>query len=410
MINKKMKILQVNVVYAKGSTGKIVAGIHRELLNDGFESVVCFGRGQVPSEKFIYKTCGELYSHFNHLLTKFSGVMYGGCFFSTNRLIRIIKKERPDIVHLHCLNGYFVNIYRLLNWLKCNNVNTVLTLHAEFMFTGGCGYALDCENWQKNECRDCQRWKQETESLFLNKPHLMWTKLKDAFNGFDDISIVSVSPWLMERAKRSPILQDKNHFTVLNGLDCSVFRRYETSELRKKYLCDFKKIVLHVTASFSSSGNNIKGGAFVIELAKMNPDLRFIIVGPCDEDILVPGNVLLLGKIQDQKELARLYAMADVTLLTSRKETFSMVIAESLCCGTPVVGFEAGGPESIAIKGYCDFSDYANILRLNELLNKSLNAKWDKAFISNIAHKKYSKIRMTEDYIQIYERCFEKTI
>ncbi len=32
-----------------------------------------------------------------------------------------------------------------------------------------------------------------------------------------------------------------------------------------------------------------------------------------------------------------------------------MVTAESLCCGTPVVGFTAGGPESIAIDAFSNF-------------------------------------------------------
>jgi glycosyltransferase involved in cell wall biosynthesis len=35
-----------------------------------------------------------------------------------------------------------------------------------------------------------------------------------------------------------------------------------------------------------------------------------------------------------------------------------MIVAESLCCGTPVVGFKAGGPESIAIDDYCVFVQF----------------------------------------------------
>ena len=54
-------------------------------------------------------------------------------------------------------------------------------------------------------------------------------------------------------------------------------------------------------------------------------------------------------QVEDQSELAAFYSLADVTLLTSEKETFSMVCAESLCCGTPVVGFQAGAPEGISL-------------------------------------------------------------
>ena len=227
-----MKILQVNCVYKKGSTGKIVADVHNALLAKGVDSVVCYGRGEKCKEPNVIKTCGELYSDVNHFLTYISGVMYGGCQLSTNQLISVIKKEKPDIVHLHCINGYFVNIYRIVSWLKKNRIRTVLTLHAEFMYTANCGHAFECEKW-KTGCGNCPRYKQETKSLFFDCTHISWKKMQKAFQNFDkDLIVTSVSPWLMGRAKQSPILGDKTHTVVLNGLDTDVFHytdpvRYE---------------------------------------------------------------------------------------------------------------------------------------------------------------------------------------
>ena len=145
-----MKVLQVNCVYQKGSTGKIVYDIHRVLQDEQIESVVCYGRGEKIDG--AYKTCSELYAKCNNLRSRLTGLMYGGCYLSTAKLIRIIRKEQPDVVHLHCINGYFVNIYRLITWLKKNKIRTVLTLHAEFMHTGNCGYSVDCEQW-KTGCK-----------------------------------------------------------------------------------------------------------------------------------------------------------------------------------------------------------------------------------------------------------------
>ena len=48
-----MKILQVNCVYKKGSTGKIVEDIHNVLIDNGIESVVCYGRGK----KLMMRMC-----------------------------------------------------------------------------------------------------------------------------------------------------------------------------------------------------------------------------------------------------------------------------------------------------------------------------------------------------------------
>lgn len=399
-----MKVLQVNCVYKKGSTGKITYDIHSELLKQGIESVVCYGRGEKINEPHVYKTCGEVYSKINHLLSEFTGVMYGGCFFSTNKLIKIIKKEKPDVVHLQCINGYFVNIYRLVSWLKKHDIKTVLTLHAEFMYTANCGYALDCDKWQTG-CGHCPRLKQETKSFFIDGTHKSWMKMKKAFDGFNDnLVVTSVSPWLMERAKLSPILNDKKHEVVLNGVNTDVFHFYDTAELRSQMGLTGVKVIFHATPSFDDNINNIKGGYYVLKLAEkmLDENVKFVVAGDHPDGLKVPSNVILLGKVADQELLAKYYSMADVTLLTSKKETFSMVTAESLCCGTPVVGFKAGAPEQIAIPEYSSFVDFGDLDSLREEVKGKISSNILIEKIVLEASKKYSKKKMVVDYVGIY--------
>ncbi len=399
-----MKILQVNCVYGKGSTGKITRDNHQELLARGYESVVCYGRGASVSETHVYKTCGEAYSKLNNLLTRFTGLMYGGCFFSTNKLISIIKKEKPDVVHLQCINGYFVNVYRLITWLKNHRIKTLVTLHAEFMHTGSCGYALECEKWRTG-CGNCPRVKQETRSLFFDGTAASWKKMKKAFEGFEeDCMVTSVSPWLMERAQSSPILANLRHVTVMNGLDTNVFRPVHGTEIREKLGIDDRKMVLHVTAAFSTEPGHIKGGAFVVELAKRLPEMVFVVVGSRNPDMELPTNVINVGRLENQEELAAYYSAADVMLLTSKRETFSMVVAESLCCGTPVVGFKAGAPEGIALPKYSDFAEYGDLDGLQKLLVQYCTARADAAE----AHEAYGKKQMTDAYIKCYEELVWK--
>jgi len=94
--------------------------------------------------------------------------------------------------------------------------------------------------------------------------------------------------------------------------------------------------------------------------------------------------------------------MADVTVLTSRKETFSMVTAESLCCGTPVVGFEAGAPEMITIPEFSAFSEWPDMDRLEKNVRHMLCAGLSREQIADAAAKKYSKETMCENYVEIY--------
>lgn len=409
-----MKVLQVNVVYKNGSTGKITADIHTELLKNGIESVVCYGRGSKVDEPYVYKTCGELYAKMNNAFSRITGIMYAGCLFSTRKLINIIKREKPDIVHLQCINGYFVNIYKLVTWLKKNKINTILTLHAEFMYTGGCGHAFDCEQWRKQSgicCTDCPRWKKETKSIFFSRTSTMWKKMKKAFDGFDKdkLTIVSVSPWLMDRAKSSQILRNYNHKVIYNGLDTSVFKLYDTTEVKKKYNLTDEKIIFHATPSFSDDPNNIKGGCYVIELAKrmINDNVKIFVAGEHKKGMNLPKNIILLGRIKDQVELAKLYSMADVTVLTSKKETFSMVVAESLCCGTPVVGFKAGGPEQIAIKEYSQFVEYGDTELLEKHVKNFIDCFLNKKNISEASRNCYSKKTMCNNYLYIYKEILK---
>ncbi len=397
-----MKVLQVNCVYKKGSTGKIVYDVHTELQKQNIESVVCYGRGEKINEPNVYKTCGEVYSKLNNLLSRITGIMYGGCFFSTNKLIKIIKNEKPDIVHLHCINGYFVNIYRLLKWLGRHNIKTVTTLHAEFMHTGGCGHAIDCNQWRTHTgCghAGCPRWRSETKSLFFDRTHTMWRKMKKAFESFNEnLIITSVSPWLMERAEQSIILGDKEHRVVINGLDEQIFKPRINEEISEQIHKNGKKAVLFVTPSFSLDKGHIKGGYYVVELAKRMPDVNFIIIGCQEKYDSLPKNVMNIGRVDNQIKLAEYYTAADVTVLPSCKETFSMVTAESLCCGTPVAGFLSGGPESIAVAEYSRFVDYGDTEQLLDAVKECFNIKADSA----VCIEKYKKENMCRDYIAVY--------
>lgn len=412
-----MKILQVNSLYRSGSTGKITSDIHEELLNRKIESVVCYGRGEVWKEPHVYKICSEFYVHFNSLWFRATGIMYGGSIVSTSKLIGIIKKEKPDIVHLQCLNSTFVNIYRIVRWLKENHIPTVLTLHAEFMYTGWCGYAFDCEQWKnKNGCgyhQKCPQSDQVRHTFFRDRSHTMWRLMKKAFAGWNnDLVVASVSPWLCSRAKQSPIFDEKKHCVVMNGIDMDhVFHPYDeevSRSLKKELGIVDEKIVFHTTPFLSSNPKHMKGGYFIIELARSMPSEKFVVAGNYDKNLNIPSNLILLGNIQDQKKLAALYSMANLTVLTSKKETFSMVTVESLCCGTPIVGFEAGAPEMIAIKEYSEFVEYGNLEKLKQVVEKWIDKVVDYEDLLKKA-RRYSRKMMVEGYIDVYNGLYKET-
>jgi putative colanic acid biosynthesis glycosyltransferase len=397
-----MKVMQINSVYKFGSTGKIVYDLHCSLLYNGIDSIVCYGRGKKENEQNVYKVSSEALGKYNNLKSRFTGLQYGGCFISTNRLIKIIEIENPDIIHIQCINGFFVNIYKLIEYIKVHHIKTVMTLHAEFMHTGNCGHAFDCEKW-KTGCGNCGNLKESTNSYFFDRTAVSWNKMKNAFSGFRELHVVSVSPWLMKRAMESSILSDKKHSFIFNGVDTkNLFHYRDSYDLREKLNFKDTKVILHVTSDFTS---DIKGGKYIIELAKRveGKNIKVVVIGAGADELNIPSNILYMGVIKNQEELAKFYSMADLTVITSSRETYSMPVCESLCCGTPVVGFYSGGPESIALPEFSEFVEYGSLDKLEAAVDNWIDFKVSNSkFISEKSCNIYSKEKMCASYIKTY--------
>ena len=400
-----MRILQINCVYKVGSTGKIVDCIGQALRELGHEVLTCYGIGENHYDEHSKKICSNLEHKVNAMLMRITGIPYGGLFLSNQRFYRIIDSYKPDVVHVHCINASMINVYQLFRYLGREKIKTVVTLHAEIFHTAGCEHAFDCEKF-KTFCHDCDAFKQRSSSWLFDRSKTAWQKMYDAFNSFDPnyLGITAVSPWLAQRAKQSSILKNYDVSYVPNGVDCSVFfYRGNTGIIDK---APYTKTILHVTAGFTMNETDQKGGFFIPELARLMPDCKFVVVAGTSSGAFdaLPSNVQFWGRAKSQDELAKLYSEADATLILSRRETFSMVTAESLCCGTPVVGFAAGGPEGIAIKDYSSFVEYGNLQALKGTLYNCVEKNIDKNRLSGLAEGLYSKENVVKRLIEIFQK------
>jgi len=396
-----MRVLQINSVCKSGSTGKIAYDLHSWLLVNGHESVIAYGRGKRIDDTNTYRFAPTWEVYLHAMLTRLTG--WTGCFspIATRNLLRFMDRFRPDVVHIHELHAYFVNIAPIVAYLKRKKIKTIWTFHCEFMYTGKCGYSYECDLWQSN-CGNCPYVQDYPASMFFDNTRAMHKSKKQMFEGFDDLTIITPSSWLAERVRKS-FLKDKKIVVIPNGIDTEVFRPRDTTDLRSKYnILPSQQVVIHVTSSFEDER---KGGRYVLELARRMPNVLFFVVGNNQSVINVPSNLVAVGRTENQEQLAKWYSLADISLITSKIENFPTVCLESLCCGTPVVGFDGGGTAETAPDGYGVFVSYGDMSALEAMVQHALNGGLcGKEACTAFGQSIYSKEEMVQRYIDLYSR------
>ncbi|TCT30367.1 glycosyltransferase involved in cell wall biosynthesis [Providencia alcalifaciens] len=398
-----MKVLLIDVNCKKGSTGKIVYELYSELKEQGHEAAICYGRGDKISEKNIYKTSSDIETIIHAGMSRLTG--YTGYFspFSTKRIINIIDSFNPDVIHLHELHGYYVNIYPLLEYIKKKKIKTIWTFHCEFMYTGKCGHSFECEKW-KTGCHHCPQLNNYPRSLYFDRTEFMYNQKKDSFSNYHNLTIVTPSSWLAERTKIS-FLHEKKIKIIHNGINNKdIFKPIYNSSLYNKYNLYGKKIILSIAPNIMSY---TKGGEKILDIARKYHDQNviFLLIGNDDEIKNLPKNVIAIGKIKDQNLLAEFYSIADLFLICSKRENFPTTCLEALSCGTPIIGFNNGGTAETAPGNLGFFVEDNDIDALVEFIKNFTTGKTILASpqeCRNFAVTNYSTENMLKQYIELY--------
>lgn len=340
-----MRVLQINSVNY-GSTGKIMYSLADALRYEG-KSVLCASAFTWHKTHYDYDVkIGNIFTKTFHM---FLSKVFGnhGCYsyFTTKAFIRKIKKFNPDIIHLHNIHGWYLNIKVLTGFIKKNNIKVVYTLHDCWTFTGGCAHFTftNCDNW-KSGCGNCNNLNEYPISSKIDKTKKMFEYKRNCFTGIDNLTIVTPSKWLADLAKMS-FLSQYPISVINNGIDLSVFKPI-VSNFRKKFNLDNYKIILGVSFGWGER----KGLDVFVRLSKALPNnYRIVLVGTDDNtDSVLPDNIISIHRTHNQQELAEIYSAADVFVNPTREENYPTVNMESIACGTPVITFKTGGsPEMI---------------------------------------------------------------
>lgn len=334
------KLLIINVTCNQGSTGKIAEQVGCIMKKEGWDVYYAHGARRVnPSElnTIPFSNVRDEYLHaLKALLFDACGL---GSVNTTKKLINQIEQIKPDIIHIHNINGYYINYKLLFEYLNSSNIPIIATLHSCWYFTGHCSYFdyVKCEKW-KSECNHCPLVGLSNMAL-VDRSKRNYTLKKFLFSHNKNLNIVPVSNWLGNLARQS-FLKEKNIYVIRNGIDLNVFKPYAKSISNK-----FR--ILGV----SNKWDERKGLTDILKLRNILPVEKYdiILVGLSTKQIKkLPAGIIGIRNTANQKELAKLYSDADVFINTTYADTFPTVNLESMACGTPVITYNTGGsPESL---------------------------------------------------------------
>jgi glycosyltransferase involved in cell wall biosynthesis len=401
-----MKILMINSVFNSGSTGRIIKDLQDKIQKtDNNIALVAYGRGK--KQKNGIKISNNL-DNVCHVIGTRLFDRHG--FFSiitSLKLKKLLNIYKPDIIHIHNIHGYYINIKILFNEIKKREIPLVITLHDCWLFTGHCSYfdIIGCELW-KTECCKCKQKGEYPKSFYIDNSKRNFNEKKEILNSIEKLTIVTPSLWLESIVKES-FLNTFNVITIHNGIDIDMFR-YRESNIKELYKLNGKKIVLGVANPWSKR----KGLDYFIKLSELLPEYcNIVLIGLKKKEIKnITKRIIALEKTSSVEDLVKWYSAADVFVNPTLEDNFPTTNIEAMSCGTPVITFNTGGsPESIDIMTG-KVVNKGDILLLNKAIIEIITEGKEKYF-NNCriwVEKYFNKKNNYEKYIHIYNNLYRE--
>jgi len=402
------KLLQIGIEVNCNSTGRIAEQLGEVAMLHGWDSFITYARAYQPSKSNVIKI-GNAFGIYNHVLQTRLFDKHGLASNSaTKTLIKKISIIKPDIIHLHHLHGYYINIKLLFDYFSKAKIPVIWTFHDCWSFTGHCAHFeyANCSKW-KTGCHHCPQLREYPKTLFFDKSKINFAKKKEIFTSLNNMTIVPVSNWLGDIVKDS-FLNIYPISVIQNGIDLEVFKPKSSREIiMTKHSLKNEFLIIGVAGTW----NGRKGLEYFSKInERLNEDYKIILVGLNDKQLkTLPNGIIGIKRTENVSDLADYYSAADVFVNPTLEDTFPTTNLESLACGTPVITFKTGGSAEainsdtgiIVSKGDSDKLIIAiNAIKTNTKLFYSAKCR-------ERAEKLYDKNNKFQEYIVLYEKLIK---
>lgn len=315
-----------------GSTGGIMMKEHRELLAAGEESFAFWGRGRAGEGDRELRFATDAEVRLDALRTRLDGKAGFHSKAATRCLLERLDEVKPDVVHLHNLHGYYVNIEMLFEWLAARDCRVEWTLHDCWAFTGHCAYfegrCPQLGTYPKTYSKASCAWNFDQKKRLFNLVSAGRMKL------------ITPSQWLANLVGES-FLSEYPVEVRHNTIDTSVFKP-TPSDFRERYGIGDRFMILGVASPWTER----KGLSDFVRLAGELDSEKYaiVLVGLSEKQVKeMPAGIVGLTRTDSREELAGIYSTADVFFNQTVEDNYPTVNLEAEACGTPVVTYDTGG-------------------------------------------------------------------
>lgn len=400
--------LQINTIVNSGSTGRIAEEIGQLAMSNGWDSYIAYGRNERESCSQRIRIGTSWQVRWHGIQTRLWDRHGLASKRSTTQLVERMKVIKPDIIHLHNLHGYYLNIEILFDFLASVKTPVVWTLHDCWPLTGHCAHFsfCGCDRW-KTLCHDCPQKNCYPACFGRDRSRENFLLKKRLFTAVPNMTIVPVSKWLANIVSKS-FSAAYPQKVIYNGVNPEVFTpKVDTDRIRMKYKLQGKTVLLGVASTWSDR----KGLGDFHRLANLLPtDTVLVLVGLSDKQMKgLPDRIIGVRRTESIQELADLYNVADLFLNLTWEDNFPTTNIESLACGTPVLTYKTGGSVE-AVDQYTGFvieqGDLEGVVSVIDKVKRKGKTCFQKACRER-ALTLYNKKHRYGEYLELYNELLE---
>jgi glycosyltransferase involved in cell wall biosynthesis len=331
-------------------------------------------------------------------------------------IAKVTAVQQADILHLHWFNQGFLSLKSLRQLIKLKKP-IIWTLHDMWAFTGGCHYSGNC-SFYKKKCGFCHFLKNADE--FDLSSRVFQKKRKLLENA--DMTIVTCSKWLADKAKESSLLTKFEIVNIPNPIDTEIFAPKNKLEARKALnLPADKKLILFGAANVLDKRKGIGYLVDAVELLiEKNPEhankTELVLFGKSNQDIsgLFELKINQLNHISSTIDLVNVYNACDLFVLPSLEDNLPNTVMEAMACGVPVVAFHTGGlPEMVEHQKTGYLAEFKNETDFANGINWVLVHANSEFLAENCRNKtltEYSESVVSAKYQEVYRKALSRKL